>query len=66
MQHGIVEKAGAWYAYRGERLGQGKDNVRQHLKAHPELAREIEARIRAKVLGVPAEQPAEAEAAELS
>ncbi len=66
VQHGIVEKAGAWYAYQGERLGQGKDNVRQYLKEHPELAREIEERIRAKVLGTPAERPAEAEAAELS
>ncbi|RMD80457.1 MAG: recombinase RecA [Gammaproteobacteria bacterium] len=65
VQHGVVEKAGAWYAYQGERLGQGKDNVRQHLKAHPELAREIEERIRAKVLGTPVGQAPEAEAAEL-
>jgi recombination protein RecA len=48
---GIVEKSGAWYAYKKDRVGQGKDNAREYLKEHPELAREIEARIREK-LGV--------------
>src|SRR3954453_5090168 len=47
----IVEKAGAWYSYNGERIGQGKDNARNYLKEHPELAREIENKVRAS-LGV--------------
>jgi len=42
----LVEKAGAWYSYKGEKIGQGKDNAREYLKEHPEVAREIEARIR--------------------
>lgn len=48
----IVEKSGAWYSYNGERIGQGKDNARQYLKERPELAREIENKVRAH-LGVP-------------
>jgi recombination protein RecA len=42
----FVEKSGAWYAYNGEKIGQGKDNAREYLKEHPEVAREIEAKIR--------------------
>jgi recombination protein RecA len=45
VEHKIVDKAGAWYAYNGEKIGQGKDNVREFLKSRPELAREIEAKI---------------------
>ncbi|MEP7156581.1 MAG: recombinase RecA [Betaproteobacteria bacterium] len=47
--HKIVDKAGAWYAYKGEKIGQGKDNTRKFLKENPEMAKEIEARIRAAV-----------------
>ncbi len=47
--HKIVDKSGAWYAYKGEKIGQGKDNTRKFLKENPEMAREIEARIRAAV-----------------
>src|SRR5450432_3992628 len=47
--HNIVEKSGAWYAYNGEKIGQGKDNAREFLREHPELANEIEAKIRAAV-----------------
>ena len=47
----IVEKAGSWYSYGGERIGQGKDNARQFLKDRPQLAREIENKVRA-ALGV--------------
>ncbi len=47
--HNIVEKSGAWYAYQGEKIGQGKDNTREYLREHPELAAEIEAKIRAAV-----------------
>lgn len=46
----IIEKSGSWYSYNGEKIGQGKDNVRQHLKANPEIAADIEAKIRAEKL----------------
>jgi recombination protein RecA len=49
--HKLVEKSGAWYAYKGEKIGQGKDNAREYLKEHPEVAREIENKVRA-ALGV--------------
>jgi len=45
----IIEKSGAWYAYNGDKIGQGKDNTREYLKEHPEMAAEIEAKIRAAV-----------------
>lgn len=47
--HKFVDKSGAWYAYNGEKIGQGKDNAREYLKEHPEIAHEIEAKIRAAV-----------------
>ena len=50
VMHGFIEKSGAWYSCEGERIGQGKDNVRVYLKEHPELARSIEDKIRAKLL----------------
>ena len=50
VQHDIIEKTGAWYSYNGDRIGQGRDNVRIFLKENPEIAREIEAAVRAKVL----------------
>jgi len=43
----LVEKAGAWYSYNGEKIGQGKDNAREYLKEHPAIANEIDAKIRA-------------------
>jgi recombination protein RecA len=46
VAHKLVEKSGAWYSYKGEKIGQGKDNSREFLKNHPEIAQEIEARIR--------------------
>jgi recombination protein RecA len=49
VQAGVVEKSGAWYAYKKDRIGQGKDNAREYLKEHPELAAELEAKIRAKL-----------------
>ncbi len=48
----IVDKSGAWYAYNGEKIGQGKDNAREFLKENPELAVEIENRVR-EHLGIP-------------
>ena len=61
VKHGIVEKSGAWYAYNKDKIGQGKDNAREYLKEHPELAIEIEARVR-EVVGVnnPGAKPAAA------
>jgi recombination protein RecA len=47
---GIIEKSGAWYSYKGERIGQGKENARVFLKEHPEMSRDIEAQVRAKLL----------------
>ncbi|MDO9008355.1 MAG: recombinase RecA [Thiobacillus sp.] len=47
--HKFVDKSGAWYAYNGEKIGQGKDNAREYLKEHPEIAAEIEAKVRVAV-----------------
>ncbi len=44
--HKLIDKAGAWYAYNGEKIGQGKDNVREYLRAHSDMAQEIEQKIR--------------------
>ena len=63
VQAGIVDKAGAWYSYNGNRIGQGKDNVREYLKENPELAFEIENRVREK-LGVALHQAAVAGASQ--
>ena len=48
VNHGVVEKSGAWYIYNGDRLGQGKDNCREFLKENKALAQEIETKIREK------------------
>ena len=55
--HNLVEKAGAWYSYNGEKIGQGKDNSREYLKQNPDIAKEIELKIRA-IVGVAAETEA--------
>ena len=47
--HKLIDKAGAWYAYKGEKIGQGKDNVRDYLKEHKDIAQEIEQKIRSIV-----------------
>ena len=52
VNHGLIEKTGAWYSYKGERIGQGKDNARDFLKGHAEMAQEIELALRAKLLPV--------------
>jgi recombination protein RecA len=57
VREGIVDKAGAWYSYNGDRIGQGKDNVRNFLKENPEIAAEIEGQIRAKLLPKPSVAP---------
>jgi recombination protein RecA len=48
--NGLIEKSGSWYSYKGERIGQGKDNTRVFLQQHPEIARDIEMQLREKLL----------------
>src|SRR6266478_1622648 len=48
--HNMVEKSGSWYSYKGERIGQGKDNARTFLQQHPEISKDIEAQVRAKLI----------------
>ena len=55
----IVEKSGSWYAYQGEKIGQGKDNAREYLKENPDLAIEIENKVR-EAMGIPMLQGPEA------
>lgn len=69
VQNGLVDKAGAWYSYNGDRIGQGKENVRKHMLAHPEMANEIDVKLREMLLSPPAKlsdpkEPAEPEEAE--
>ncbi|MDF2707793.1 MAG: recombinase RecA, partial [Nonomuraea muscovyensis] len=68
VEHGFVRKSGAWYTYEGDQLGQGKENARNFLKNHPDMANEIEKKIKDKLgvgprLDAPAEAPAPAPAA---
>jgi recombination protein RecA len=63
VTHNIIEKSGAWYSYKGERVGQGKEQARDFLKANPAIAQEIEDQIRAKLVKRPA-AAADVEAAE--
>ncbi|MGD8556265.1 MAG: recombinase RecA [Chromatiales bacterium] len=55
VQHGIVDKSGSWYSYKGDKIGQGKENVRNFLKENPDVAAEIEGSIRATVFPDPEE-----------
>ncbi|MDO9476016.1 MAG: DNA recombination/repair protein RecA, partial [Pseudohongiella sp.] len=47
----LIDKSGAWYAYRGDKIGQGKKNVATYLEEHPALAQELEEQIRSQLLG---------------
>jgi recombination protein RecA len=58
--HKLIDKAGAWYAYKGDKIGQGKDNAREFLREHPAIAAEVESRIRANVGVADAVPPAAA------
>ncbi len=53
VAQGFVEKSGSWYSYNGERIGQGKENARNFLEEHPEVAREIDRKLREKLLPPP-------------
>ncbi len=50
VEHNLIDKSGAWYSYQGTRIGQGKENVRQYLQEHPEMADAIDKLLRAKLL----------------
>jgi recombination protein RecA len=50
VAQGLVEKSGSWYSYNGERIGQGKENARTFLETHPDIARNIDAKLREKLL----------------
>ena len=60
VQHGLIDKAGSWYSYGDDRIGQGKENVREFLKANPKIAQDIETKIRAKLLPDTVAEPAPA------
>ncbi len=61
----LIDKSGAWYSYKGDRIGQGKDNVRQFLREHPEMTNEIDQELRSRLL-VPVGKPAVAVAEEVT
>ncbi|WP_405011368.1 recombinase RecA [Kitasatospora sp. NBC_01539] len=63
VEHGFIRKSGAWYTYEGDQLGQGKENARNFLKDNPQLADEIERKIKSKLgIGPKIEEPATADA----
>ncbi len=70
VEHGFVDKSGAWYSYKGDRIGQGRDNVREFLKQNPDMVKEIDRALRDKLLvrrpvaAVKGEEAEETEAAE--
>ena len=60
VEHGIVRKSGSWFTYEGDQLGQGKENSRAFLRDNPDLANEIEKRVKEKLgVGAVVEAPAE-------
>ncbi len=61
----LIDKSGAWYSYKGDRIGQGKDNVRQYLREHPEMTNEIDQELRNRLL-VPVGKPVAAAAEEVA
>jgi recombination protein RecA len=68
VKHGFVDKSGAWYSYNSDRIGQGKENVREFLVQNPDIAAEIEGKVRAELLpsaastAMPADLPEEVQA----
>jgi recombination protein RecA len=54
--HGLIEKSGSWYSFKGERIGQGKDNTRVFLQQHPEITKDIETQLRDKLVPVKRER----------
>ncbi len=66
VEHKIIQKSGAWLSYGDERLGQGRENAKQYLKEHPDIAQKIENEIRQTVVTVPAAVEVESEESELA
>jgi recombination protein RecA len=64
VAQGLIEKSGAWYSYNGDRIGQGRENVRAFLKENPDIARQIDTQIRAALIPEEAEASDEVEAAD--
>ena len=62
VDKGFIDKSGAWFSYEGERLGQGRDNVKAFLKGNPEIAGQIEGKLRVE-LGLGGQEGAEGEEA---
>ncbi|MDY7025553.1 MAG: hypothetical protein SVC26_04335, partial [Pseudomonadota bacterium] len=62
VQHDLVEKSGSWYAYGGEKIGQGKNNASNYLLENTAIAEELEQKIRAIAFGLPKEADETAEA----
>ena len=50
VAQGIIEKSGSWFSYNGERIGQGRENVKNYLEQHPEVMEEVSAKLRAKLM----------------
>ena len=65
-EHGILEKSGSWFGFKGERIGQGRENAKEYLKEHPAVSKEIEALLYEKfgVKGAPSPVAVETPAAE--
>ena len=61
VEYGLIEKAGTWYSYKGERLGQGRENVKKLLIENPEIADELDVEVRKKAGLIPQEKPVEDE-----
>ena len=64
VKHGMVEKAGAWYSYRGDRIGQGRDNVRNFLREHEDVASSLDSALRDRLLAREEANPASPEEVE--
>ncbi len=63
VKYGFIEKSGSWYSYNGDRIGQGKDNVRNFLKENPDISADVEGRVRAEVFPEQGKSGSSAEAA---
>jgi len=65
VEHGFIDKSGAWYSYQGDKIGQGKDNVRKFLQDNPQIAEDVEMAIREKLLTVVTKKAPEDDAEEI-
>ena len=61
MQHNLIEKSGAWYSYKGERIGQGRENAKQFLRENSDVFKKVDAELRKQLGLVRVEQPATAQ-----